>query len=566
MKFSDMTYTRPDLEAAKAAISAHTDALKGAESYEEARAAFLKLQELHSHLYTADTLAYVRHTIDTRDAYYDEEARFLAEHLPLLREAQQEFQKALLSSPFRPDFEAEYGGLFLRNMELELKTFIPAIVPLMQRENALTLDYGKLIASAQIPFEGGVYTLSQLTPFKQDPDDARRRAAWEAEGRFYLEHGEELDALYDELVQVRTRQAREMGYDNYVELGYYRMGRNSYTKEDVEKFRAAVVKYLVPAAEQVVKAQARRLGKEYPLNFADAALFYRTGNAAPQGGPDDIVAQGVGFYHDLSPETAEFIDFMMDGELLDVLSRTGKAGGGYCTEIPDYRSPFIFANFNGTQGDVEVMTHEAGHAFAAYMARDMVPLENHSPTYESCEIHSMSMEFFAWPWSEKFFGPQADKFRYKHLSDAVTFIPYGTMVDHFQHVVYENPDMTPAQRHAVWKELLGVYMPWMKLEEIPFYGDAKGWQRQSHIYECPFYYIDYCLAQTVALEFWNLMQTDRAGAWQRYLGLVKLAGTRTFTELVASAGLDPPFGDDALRTVSAAALRWLEQADPASLA
>lgn len=566
MKFSDMTYTRPDLEAAKAAISAHTDALKGAESYEEARAAFLKLQELQSHLYTADTLAYVRHTIDTRDAYYDEEARFLAEHLPLLREAQQEFQKALLSSPFRPDFEAEYGGLFLRNMELELKTFIPAIVPLMQRENALTLDYGKLIASAQIPFEGGVYTLSQLTPFKQDPDDARRRAAWEAEGRFYLEHEEELDALYDELVQVRTRQAREMGYDNYVELGYYRMGRNSYTKEDVEKFRAAVVKYLVPAAEQVVKAQAKRLGKEYPLNFADAALFYRTGNAAPQGGPDDIVAQGVGFYHDLSPETAEFIDFMMDGELLDVLSRTGKAGGGYCTEIPDYRSPFIFANFNGTQGDVEVMTHEAGHAFAAYMARDMVPLENHSPTYESCEIHSMSMEFFAWPWSEKFFGPQADKFRYKHLSDAVTFIPYGTMVDHFQHVVYENPDMTPAQRHAVWKELLGVYMPWMKLGEIPFYGDAKGWQRQSHIYERPFYYIDYCLAQTVALEFWNLMQTDRAGAWQRYLGLVKLAGTRTFTELVASAGLDTPFGDDALRTVSAAALRWLEQADPASLA
>ena len=566
MKFSDMTYTRPDLEAAKAAISGCTEALNRAESYEEARAAFLKLQELHSHLYTADTLAYVRHTIDTRDAYYDEEARFLAEHLPLLREAQQEFQKALLSSPFRPDFEAEYGGLFLRNMELELKTFIPAIVPLMQRENALTLDYGKLIASAQIPFEGGVYTLSQLTPFKQDPDDARRRAAWEAEGRFYLEHGEELDALYDELVQVRTRQAREMGYDNYVELGYYRMGRNSYTKEDVEKFRAAVVKYLVPAAEQVVKAQARRLGKEYPLNFADAALFYRTGNAAPQGGPDDIVAQGVGFYHDLSPETAEFIDFMMDGELLDVLSRTGKAGGGYCTEIPDYRSPFIFANFNGTQGDVEVMTHEAGHAFAAYMARDMVPLENHSPTYESCEIHSMSMEFFAWPWSEKFFGSQADKFRYKHLSDAVTFIPYGTMVDHFQHVVYENPDMTPAQRHAVWKELLGVYMPWMKLGEIPFYGDAKGWQRQSHIYERPFYYIDYCLAQTVALEFWNLMQTDRAGAWQRYLGLVKLAGTRTFTELVASAGLDTPFGDDALRTVSAAALRWLEQVDPASLA
>ena len=566
MKFSDMTYTRPDLEAAKAQIQAHTKALREAKTFGEAKAAFVEMQKLESALRTADALSYIRHTIDTRDAYYDEEARFLAEHLPLLKEDEQEFQKALLASPFRPDFEGEYGALFLKDMEMELKTFIPAIVPLMQRENALVLDYDQLIASAQIPFEGGVYTLSQLTPFKQDPDDARRRAAWEAEGRFYLEHGEELDALYDELVQVRTRQAREMGYENFIELGYYRMGRNSYTKEDVEKFRAAVVKYLVPAAEQVVKAQAKRLGKEYPLNFADAALFYRTGNAVPQGGPDEILAQGVEFYHDLSPETAEFIDFMMDGELMDVLSRTGKAGGGYCTDIPDYHCPFIFANFNGTQGDVEVITHEAGHAFASYMARNLEPLENRSPTMESCEIHSMTMEFFAWPWSEKFFGPQADKFRYKHLSDAITFIPYGTMVDHFQHLVYENPDMTPAQRHEIWRDLLGTYMPWMKLGEISFYGDAKGWQRQSHIYQVPFYYIDYCLAQTAALEFWALMQTDRAAAWQRYLGLVKLAGTRTFTELVASAGLDTPFGDDALRTVSAAALRWLEQVDPTALA
>jgi len=248
-----------------------------------------------------------------------------------------------------------------------------------------------------------------------------------------------------------------------------------------------------------------------------------------------------------------------------VLSRKGKAGGGYCIGLADYKAPFIFANFNGTSHDVEVMTHEAGHAFAGYVARDIVPLENQSPTMESCEIHSMSMEFFAWPWAEGFFGADTDKFRYSHLAGALTFIPYGTMVDHFQHVIYEKPELTPEQRHGVWRELLGVYMPWMRLGEIPFYGEGKGWQRQSHIYASPFYYIDYCLAQTVALQFWAEMQKDREKAWSSYKTLVGLAGTRTFSELVAAAGLDSPFGDEALRKVCGAANAWLDAFDAEKL-
>ena len=253
---------------------------------------------------------------------------------------------------------------------------------------------------------------------------------------------------------------------------------------------------------------------------------------------------------------------MFENELFDVLSRPGKSGGGYCTSFPEYKSPFIFANFNGTQHDVEVMTHEAGHAFAAYQARDIFPLELQSPSLESCEVHSMSMEFFAWPWQEGWFGDQTEKFYYSHLAGALEFIPYGTMVDHFQHIVYEKPQMTPAERHDTWRELLGIYMPWVALgDEIPFYGEGKGWQRQSHIYERPFYYIDYCLAQTVALQFWAAMQRDRKDAWERYMKFVSLAGTRTFTELVAAAGLDSPFGDDALHTVANTAVEWLNNVD-----
>ena len=271
---------------------------------------------------------------------------------------------------------------------------------------------------------------------------------------------------------------------------------------------------------------------------------------------------GRRFYHELSPETAEFIDFMYDGELLDVLSRKGKAGGGYCTNLPDYKAPFIFANFNGTSGDVEVITHEAGHAFANYVARDVVPSDCQWPTMEACEVHSMSMEFFAWPWAESFFGEDARKFRYTHLADALCFLPYGTMVDHFQHIMYEKPECTPEERNRIWKELTAVYMPWMRLDDaLPFYGEGRAWQRQRHIYESPFYYIDYCLAQTVSLQFWAEIQKDPQAAWENYMAYTRPAGTKTFTELVAGAGLDSPFGEAALRTVAETASAWLDAYD-----
>ncbi len=473
----------------------------------------------------------------------------------------------MLSSPFRKDFTAEYGGLMFVNAEIALKTFSPEIVGDIQQENDLTQEYEKLLASAQIPFEGKTYTISQMSPLKTDPDDVRRLAAWKAEGQWYKDNQAALDDIYDKLVHLRDRMGKKLGYEGYTTLGYYRMGRNCYTKENVEKFRAAVRTYLVPLADSIYREQAKRLGKEYPMSFADNALEFRTGNPRPAGTPDDILAQGKKFYDELSPETSEFFRTMLDGELLDVLSTEGKAGGGYCTSIPDYRVPFIFANFNGTQHDVEVVTHEAGHAFAAYTNRDRVPMSYTWPSMEACEVHSMSMEFFAWPWAEGFFGKDTQKFYYSHLSGALTFIPYGTMVDHFQHIVYEKPEMTSAERHAVWKELLGVYMPWMKLDgDIPFYAEGEGWQRQHHIYSSPFYYIDYCLAQTVSLQFWALLQQDQKNAWAHYMVYTRLGGSRTFTELLKNAGLESPFEENCLRTVAQTAKEYLEHFDLSVLA
>ena len=562
MKFSQMPYERPDLEMLKNQLKDLTQKHRTAESYGAAKEAFLAKEALEQHVSTLATLANIRHSIDTRDAFYDGEMQFWNSAMPVLEEYIQAWTQSMLESPFRTDFEKEYGDLMFRNAEIALKTFSPEIIPELQKENDLTQEYEKLLASAQIPFEGGVYTLSQLTPFKNDADDARRLAAWKAEGQWYKDNQEKLDGIYDELVHLRDTMGKKLGYEGYTTLGYYRMGRNCYTKVDVEKFRAAVVKYLVPVADGICRAQAERLGVAYPMSFADNALMFRSGNPKPCGSAQDILAQGRKFYDELSPESSEFFRMMLDGELLDVLSTEGKAGGGYCTSLPDYQVPFIFANFNGTQGDVEVITHEAGHAFASWLNRDRVPAEYVWPSMEGCEVHSMSMEFFAWPWAEGFFGPDTDKFHYSHLAGAITFIPYGTMVDHFQHVVYERPDMTPAERHAVWKELLGVYMPWLRLDgEIPFYSEGEGWQRQHHIYSSPVYYIDYCLAQTVALQFWARIQKDQTDAWEHYMAYARQGGSRTFTELLKNAGLDSPFEEKCLQDVCGAAEQWLSGFD-----
>ncbi|MCF0150117.1 MAG: M3 family oligoendopeptidase [Firmicutes bacterium] len=560
MKFSEMTYTRPDAEALKAALQQLSDELKTAESYAQAKTVFLKIEELASDFSSDATLAQIRHSIDSRDPFYTQENDFWNEIGPELEEYTQKINQSLLESPFRSEFEKEFGKLLFTNTEISLKCFSPAIIPLLQQENKLVDEYEVLIAKAKVAFEGKEYTIPQMGPFKTDADDDRRLAAWKAEAGWYKENQPALDRIYDELVHLRDEMGKTLGYGGFTPLGYYRMGRNCYTKEDVENFRTAVVKYLVPVADNIYKAQAQRLGREYPLSFADAALQFRSGNARPQGSADQILVHGKKFYEELSPQTGEFFNAMLDNELMDVLSKEGKQGGGYCTEITRYKTPFIFANFNGTQGDVEVVTHEAGHAFAAWMNKDRIPLDYHWPSLEACEVHSMSMEFFAHPWTEGFFGKDTDKYLYSHLSGALTFIPYGCLVDHFQHSVYEKPAMTPEERHAEWKRLLAVYMPWMRLDgDIPFYSEGQGWQRQSHIYSAPFYYIDYCLAQTVSLQFWAMIEKDLPTAWSHYMAYTVQGGSETFTDLLKNAGMKSPFEEETLKEVCEAANGWLKE-------
>ena len=559
MKFSEMQYTRPDYPAATKELEALASRLEQADSAKAQLEIYKELETLISHLTTQATLCSIRHTVDTRDPFYEEENDYNDQQAPLLEETMQKFRQALLASPYRAELEQQLGELLFQNMELEEKGFAQSIVSLMQEENRLANEYQKLYASAQIPFQGKTVTVAQLGPYKESTDRATRREALEAEGSFFDENREQFDALFDKLVKNRTAQAKALGFDSFVELGAIRRQRNCYTPEDAASFREQVVRDLVPLTVKIKERRAKRLGIE-DFKFHDNALSFKDGSATPQGTPEEILAAGKKMYQELSPETAEFIDLMFENDLFDVLAKEGKAPGGYCTSLPDYGCPFIFSNFNGTSGDVDVLTHEAGHAFADFIASKTVPVHAlRCPSMEGAETHSMSMEFLTAPWHHLFFGDLTDKYELSHAEDALLFIPYGCLVDHFQEEVYRYPEITPQERNETWLRLEKLYRPYIDFDNLPFYSRGAGWQRQLHIYLYPFYYIDYCMAQVMSLQYFALSLENREKAWDKYMAFVKQGGTKTFVDLAHSVGLRSPIDQGCVKDVCQATFQWTEE-------
>lgn len=558
MKFADMKYRRPDTAAVEMAYRDMAQRFPLCPGPKEQLELLDKHEKLMGDVSTMSTLAYIRSSMDTTDTFYREEQDFFDGWMPQLQEYVQQFLDQVLESTFREELEKTTGKLFFLNLEIAKKTFSPEIIPLMQEENRLATEYEQLLASADIAIQGEQCNLSEIIRHQTSPDRAVRQEAWEKTDAFFTEKGQRMDEIYDALVKCRTQQAKMLGYDNFVQLGYDRLDRNCYSPDDVAAFREQVAKDLVPVVQKLKEKQCQRLGISH-LCFWDEDTLLPHGNPAPVGGEKELVEAAGKMYREMGEQTGEFFDFMRENELFDLLSKKGKAGGGYCTYIPNYKSPFIFSNFNGTVDDVQVLTHEAGHAFAAFRARNLRYLENMTPTMESAETHSMSMELFARPWDEGFFGDKADEFRSYQLENCLDFIPYGTMVDEFQTKVYENPDWTPMQRKELWAELEKKYRPWLTFEGLPYFAAGGYYQWKHHIYSSPMYYIDYCLAQITALEFWALSEQDWQEAFDRYLGFVNSAGEKTFRELVSGAGLDLAFDQGCVQKTAGTVLQYLEK-------
>ena len=560
MKFSEMTYTRPDIDAllaqckqlaAKAADAPDGDALIQV-YYEQSRA--------FADYTTASQLANIHYTCDTRDAYWKAEQDFFDANGPAVTNASVEISRAFLANPYVDALTEHFGTTCVAGMKNAVLGMDDRTVELQQEFNALVSQYQQIYGGALVELDGKQLTIPQLGPYKEDLDPAVRRAAYEAEAGYFDAHRDELDALYTKIVKNLNRQAQVLGYKDYSELSYVRMNRIGYGQAEIQAFRDQVARDVVPELQKVMAMRAKRTGITHPT-FTDLPIIFKDGNPKPIPGYQARMDAARTMYHELSPETAEFIDFMQDNELFDVESRPGKMSGGYMTSLPSYKAPFIFANWNDTSGDVDVLTHECGHAFEGYVAeRDpAIPADLECPGMESAEIHSMAMEFLTAPWHHLLFGRDTDKYALLHAEDSFVFLAYGCEVDEFQHIMYQNPDLTPDERNAEWLKLEHKYRPWNDFGDLPMYSRGAGWQRQLHIFECPFYYIDYCLATVIALQFFVAQLKDPKDAWQRYLKLTRLAGTATYTELAESAGMKVPFTKGSLTGLAHTVADWIER-------
>lgn len=559
--FPQFQYQRPDLDAVTKQFDDLLQRFEKAASAQEQAKVLDELLPIRNSFSTMYNLCYIRHTLDTTDPFYETENTYFDQQVPHYEALQNRLAIALLNSPFRTELEAQMGKQLFTLTELALKTFQPSILELLGKENELSSEYTRLKAQAIIEFEGTSYNLSSIYPLElSDNRDLRKRASI-AKWNFYQEKAAEIDTIFDQMVKTRHEIAIILGYTNFVEVGYARMRRSDYNPEMVANFRKQVRERIVPIATKLYQRQQKRLQLSQ-LSWYDEEYKFASGNPKPIGSPEEIVANAAKMYAELSPETNDFFQFMQQNELMDLVNRAGKAPGGYCTYLTNYKAPFIFSNFNGTSGDIDVLTHEAGHAFQVWLSGQQFKYEEYQwPTSEAAEIHSMSMEFLTWPWMNLFFGEQTEKYQFMHLANAIQFIPYGVAVDEFQHLIYQNPNLSPEERHATWRNLEKIYLPHRQYEGLPFLEKGGFWQKQSHIFNNPFYYIDYTLAQICAFQFWVKDRKDHSTAWADYLRLCQAGGSRSFLDLVKLANLKSPFEDGCIDTVIEEINQFLHQVD-----
>ena len=564
MKFSEFKYERPNYEKYKEVFIEFIKNIHDSSTYKEQKKYIENINKLRNNIETMQTICSIRNSINTEDEFYDTEKNYWDEYLPFYEELNSLFYKEIVNSKFKKDLELDYGKQFISICDYSLKVFSSNIINDLQEENKLCSEYTKLLASANIDFEGKIRNLSGLSPFMLSEDRNIRIKASKAYYNFFEENEDKFDELFEKLVKVRTNIAEKLKFNSFVEVGYIRMMRTDYNANMVSKFRKQVLDYIVPVASELYKRQENRLGID-KLTYIDENFEFLTGNATPKGSLEDIIENGKKMYGELSKETKEFFEFMLNNNLMDLVTKKGKAAGGYCTYIPNYKSPFIFSNFNKTSDDIDVLTHEAGHAFQLYMSTWIDMPEINFPTYETCEIHSMSMEFITWPWMELFFKEESDKYKFSHLSSAIKFIPYGIVVDEFQHHIYENPNMSKEDRKKVWRDLEKKYLPHKDYENCDILERGCWWFKQGHIFKDPFYYIDYTLAQICSLQFWKRMREDFDKGWNDYINICKVGGTKSFLEVIEIGNLKSPFEDGCVKSVIGTIKKYLDSIEDTKL-
>lgn len=552
MHFHDMPYQRITYEEIEADYQSLIQALQSAARESDCLAVLKKQHRLGEKMTPMD-LCYVRHGINVNDPFYAAEQAYYDEIGPKISALQNRFNRLLVEPPFAPFFEKQMGSFAFSLIRCSLEGYDSSLIPLQQEENALLRDYNQLVSNAKADYHGARVSRGSLAKDQQSADREIRREAYRAVIASWEAQREALEELYDSLVKNRDRQAKALGYPSFVELSYLRMNRIGYTPEDVKCFREQVKAYLVPIGAALNERRKKRLGLEHLYPY-DSSVFFPEGNPVPLGDDGFCLEMTRQMFSRLSPETKEYIDFLLDNGLYDVAMRDGKQSGGYCSIFEAYRAPFIFANFDGTSENAYIMSHEGGHGFYFYLKRKEEIRERGWYTSEMAETHAMAMEFFTAPYMELFFGQRAEDYRRMHLEQAVSRILYQCQQDEFQQIVFEQPQLTRQQRNDLWAKLEQDYFPYREYTPEERAQVGARWQKIPHVFLWPFYAIDYALAQVCALQFYQRMNQDPQGAWQSYLAFCQASGNENFSQALHTAGLRSPFEEGSLKDL----MDWLQ--------
>lgn len=486
---------------------------------------------------------------------HDERARSAnATHARLAPSAQRrdaEHKRRFLSPKERAMLEPRLGAHVFARWKQDVFAFDPAMERHIASELALYDEYTRLTAGATYSFHGQQHSAASLSSFARNADRAIRREANALTWEFYETHAETLDRLFDDLVRCRTAMARQLGHSSYTDLAYVRLGRTDYGRREVESIRERIAKHITPMCTDIVVRQAGDLGVEAIMPW-DELVFDRGTPLRSAETPSQTQAVLARIFESAHPALGAFARVLIDRDLFDLEARAGKRAGAFCSFFPALRLPHVFANFTGTSADVTSLLHEMGHAFQDYSSRGHSVLEYIVPPAETGEICSLGLEYLLWPYYGEFFGEDALRYRAAHLKTMVLMLPYIAAVDHFQELVYDNPQMQTADRYGIWQDMTARYLPHRATGGVPHLLRGGAWHRQHHIFGFPFYYVDYALALFAAFDLWRKSSSDFGSAAQRYVSMAQTGGQLPFRQFLQTHGIADPFEEWTIEAITSA--------------
>jgi len=489
--------------------------------------------------------------LSERERYQREEVQ------PAADRGNAELLHAVLGSKHKQAIAERYGAHLLEVFEVMQEPLAPVNIDLRVKVGDLSMQYDKIVSQGEVTVGGEVMTLSRTRNLQSSQDRAVRKEAFEAYRNWFLDHRAEIASLYDQMVHVRDEMGRNLGHKNFIPLGYKSMGRTDYGIEEAKKFRENIRKYVVPVQTCLYQARAKRLGldalKPWDTTF-DPAFTLPSGIAPVE----TQIEKAQRIFDKLSPSLAKHFMRMRDEGLIDLENRKGKRAGAYCTSFPDEGRVAILCNSTGDSEDVATLTHEMGHAFQGWESQPIEAIELQWPTSDACEVHSMGMEYLSMRYMTEFFNTELDeKFSRNRWRDGVEIICYIAIVDEFQHWVYENPNASLDERDAAWNKIWDIYKPGIDWTGCEQYKAAR-WYSQGHIFGMPFYYIDYAIAETGAMQIALMDAIDHDKTVETYIKLCRIGGTMSVLNIFKAVGMRSPFDESLMKELMDHATKLLE--------